>query len=390
MRDARAPDGSPEAVPAIVEWLSGDECHALDDAGLVAGLGRRLRAAGLPVDRLSLHLRSLHPEIFGRSVAWAPGEPVEILDRAHGIEVSGPFVGGPVLRAMASGTPVRARADDPDGAPWAGLDVFRGRGLAELVVLPLVGIDGPSSAVSVATARPAGFDAGDRAALDRVAPALRTACELRTLRWSELTLLDTYVGAASARRILAGHVRRGQVESLAAALLLCDLRGFTQLSNRRPAAEVLALLDAYFDRVVPAVADGGGEVLKFMGDAVLAYFHRDDPAAACAAALAAAGRVLDRLAAPVAGVALAADVALHYGEVSYGNIGSGSRLDFTVIGPDVNLLSRIEGACGALGRPLLMSGRFAALLGPGRSVPAGAHPLKGFADPVALFAPATG
>jgi adenylate cyclase len=149
---------------------------------------------------------------------------------------------------------------------------------------------------------------------------------------------------------------------------------------------VLDRLNLYFDQVVPAITAGGGEILKFMGDAVLAFFHRDDgPAASCAAAYAAASDALAPLGAASTHEATPnAGVALHHGEVSYGNIGSGRRLDFTVIGPDVNLLSRIQGVCGASGHPLLMSPRFAALLGRPDRRSIGRHELKGFPEPVEL------
>ncbi len=370
----------------VVEWLSGDECHDLDDAGLIAGLGRRLRAVGLPVDRLTLHLRTLHPEILGRAVAWSPNEPVEIHDREHGVEVSADYLDSPLRRVMDMDEPLAVRLNDLDGQRWTNIDVFRERGLTEAIFVPLRSGDGLVSAASFCTARPGGFGARERAALDRIVPALRNACELRTLRKVELTLLDTYIGPTTAQRILAGRIRRGQIESLEAALLLCDLRGFTELSNRLPSARVLELLDAYFDRVVPAITDAGGEILKYMGDAVLAFFHRDDAAAACEAALRAALAALDNLghfAAPDA--ELHAGVALHYGEVSYGNIGSGQRLDFTVIGPDVNMVSRIQTVSGTVGRPLVMSARFAGLLSGHAITSIGRHSLKGFAEPAELY-----
>jgi adenylate cyclase len=373
------------AVAKVIEWLIGDECHELDDAGLIAGLGRRLRAAGLPIDRLTLHLRTLHPEILGRTVAWSPGEAVEIHDREHGIEASAVFAGSPLRRVMETREPLTVRLNEPGGPAWTQLDVFAGRALVELVIVPLCNADGPVSAAAFGTTRPGGFAPAEHALLQRIAPALRNACELRTLRQTELTLLDTYIGSATARRVLAGRVRRGQIETLEAALLLCDLRGFTELSNRLPGERVLALLDAYFDRVVPAITAEGGEILKFMGDAVLAFFHRDEAAAACAAALRGALSALGalhRLDEPDA--ELGAGVALHYGEVSYGNIGSGRRLDFTVIGPDVNLVSRIESVCGTGNHELLMSGRFARLLEGDRTTSIGDHRLKGFGEPVEL------
>jgi adenylate cyclase len=163
------------------------------------------------------------------------------------------------------------------------------------------------------------------------------------------TLLDTYIGTDAEKRVLSGHIRRGDVETLEAALMFCDMRGFTELSNRLPGARVLELLNIYFDEVVPAVTSSGGEILKFMGDGMLAFFRHDaEPAAGCVAAFKAARLVHERLGATsVPDAKLRAGIALHFGDASYGNIGSGERLDFTVIGRDVNLTSRIQGLCGS-------------------------------------------
>lgn len=378
---------SAAAVLDIVEWLTGNECHELDDAGLVAGLGRKLRAAGLPVDILTLHLRTLHPELFGRSVSWAPGELVEIRDREHGVELSAMFMGSPLRHVMEMREPLVVSFESHDGPAWTQVDVFRGRNLAELMFVPLCNVDGRVSVAGIGTARRDGFAPSERAALDRIVPALRTACELRLLRQVEVTILDTYIGSTTAKRVLAGRIQRGQTESLEAALMFCDLRGFTEMSNRLSSNRVLELLDVYFDRVLPAITAGGGEILKFMGDGVLAFFHADDAASACAAALKGALDALGALGrAREPDAELRAGIALHYGTVSYGNIGSGRRLDFTVIGPDVNLVSRIQGVCSATGRPLIMSRHFAGLLDRCATVLIGEHELQGFAAPVPLYA----
>jgi adenylate cyclase len=206
------------------------------------------------------------------------------------------------------------------------------------------------------------------------------------LRSAEQALLNTYVGTLTARRVLEGHIRRGDVETLEAALLLCDLRGFTELSNRLPSKRVLQLLDAYFGCVVPAINEAGGEVIKFMGDAVLAFFHREDASSECGACLQGALSALERLQKlAIFDAELRAGIALHHGKVSYGNIGYGHRLDFTLIGPDVNLVSRLQGICSITGRPLLMSERFAGLLDPTLVMPLGPHQLKGFAEPAELY-----
>ena len=376
------------AIRNIVEWFSGNECHDLDDAGFVAWTGRRLRDAGLPVDRLTLHLRTLHPEFLGRTVAWSPGAPVEIADREHGVEQSAVFARSPIRQVMDTRQSLTVRAGDPRFPEWTMLDVFRGHDLVEFVIAPLLYGEGPASAAAFCTRRRDGFSEAERRALTGIVPALRGACEIRFLRHAEATLLDTYVGTATSRKILAGHIRRGDVETLDAALFLCDLRGFTALSERLASTEVIAVLNVYFDQVVPAITAGGGEILKFMGDAVLAYFHVDgSPSAGCRAAFAAAETALARLAAaPTRAGVLCAGIALHYGEVSYGNIGSGHRLDFTVIGRDVNLTSRLQGLCESTGRPIVMSERFAELLGRPGLLSLGRHAVKGIAAPVGVFA----
>jgi len=375
------------AISATIEWLAADECHALDEAALAAELGRRLRSAGLPLDHLGLYLRTLDPEILGHTVGWAPDEPVQVYRRPHDIVRSAAYLSNPVVRVLETQTPAVLRVDPQRDAPWTQNDLFKGRSLVELVILPMRTPDALPSAVSFATTRGTGFTAAERAAFDRIAPALRNACELRNLRRVELTLLDTYLGTLTGRRVLEGRVRRGELERLEAALLLCDLRGFTELSNRLPSERVLELLDAYFGCVVPAIDKAGGEVIKFMGDAVLAFFHREDASAACAAALQGAKTALANLQRQqTPDCELRAGVALHYGTVSYGNIGYGHRLDFTLIGPDVNLVSRLQGVCSTTGQTLLMSRRFAELLPTGTAKPVGAHLLKGFAQPVDVYA----
>jgi adenylate cyclase len=375
----------------LIEWLSGNECRDLDEAGLIRGLGERLRALPLPVDRVALYLRTLHPEIRARIVVWSPEAPIEICDREHTMRHIAAFTGSPVRQVMETCEWRTLRADT-DGAVIDRLEVFHSRGIAELLIAPLPSSRGLVSAVSFGTCRAGGFTTAERQALERILPALCGACELRLLRDAEATLLDTYIGPTTRQRILAGHIRRGDVESLEAALLLCDLRDFTGMSNRLPAAQVLERLNLYFDQAVPAITSGGGEILKFIGDAVLAFFQCNErPGASCAAAFAAASGIHARLAAASTDTdILSAGIALHHGKVTYGNIGSGRRLDFTVIGPDVNLVSRIQGVCGPAGHPLLMSARFTTLLGGTGCHSIGRHPLKGFPDPVELFVPAAG
>jgi adenylate cyclase len=176
-------------------------------------------------------------------------------------------------------------------------------------------------------------------------------------------LLATYVGRDPGARIMAGAVQRGDVHHLKAAMLLADLRGFSRLTDELPEERIIELLNTFFDLVVPGVIGSGGDVLKYIGDAVIAIFPvtGDDPAPACESALAAAKTTLAALqtAPPEVQQHISIDIALHYGDAAYGNIGSGNRLDFTAVGRDVNILSRLELLCKDVGRPLLMTDAFA-------------------------------
>ncbi|EJL56485.1 family 3 adenylate cyclase [Rhizobium sp. CF122] len=382
MRGDRAA-GSTSSLLSLIEWLSGDECHGLDEPGLISALGRRLRVLGLPIDRLTLHFMTLHPELIGRTLAWAPGDPVEIHDREHGARQI--FANSPLRKVMDSREPLVVGSGDSAHGRWQDIDVFAGRGLQQLMIAPLCNADGPVSAVAFGTRRAGGFTPAEIQVLERILPALRNTCELRVMRQVELSLLDTYVGPLTAQRILAGQIRQGEIESIEAALLLCDLRGFTEISNQLPSDRVLELLNAYFDKVIPPITREGGEVLKFMGDAVLAFFPGYDAGRSSASALIAARDILREIDGfEFDEIALNVGIALHHGEVSYGNIGSGRRLDFTLIGPDVNLVSRIQTACGDLRVPLLMSDTFRKEAR-AQAVSAGWHTLKGFTEKVELF-----
>jgi adenylate cyclase len=370
----------------VVRWLCSDACHDLDDAGVISGLGRRLQSLGLAIDRIGLHLRTLHPQIIARSIMWSFGEPVQIIDRETIAATPPGGLGNPLNRVRQTHEWVIEHSDS--GAPllqW--FDVYKNRDVRGFVAAPLLMNHGPVGVAVFATSSARQFTPRDLGLLSEIVPALRGVCEIRQLRRTEATLLDTYIGPQTGRRVLDGHIRRGDVETLRAALFLCDLRDFTLLSNQLPPSQVLDRLNLYFDQIVPAITGQGGEILKFMGDAVLAFFHRESgPVESCGAAFVAARQALSRIdGVSHAGAPLRAGVALHHGEVAYGNIGSEGRLDFTVIGHDVNLVSRIQTVCSATSYSLLMSPQFAAAVNTQMSRSIGLYPLKGFPKPIELF-----
>jgi adenylate cyclase len=247
--------------------------------------------------------------------------------------------------------------------------------------------------VTWATDRPRGFSDADIAALEEINPALAAIVETRVVRRISTNLLDTYFGPQAGRRILAGQIRQGEGERMRAVVMMTDLRDFTGLSDRLSGDEVITLLDDYFDALATPIQERTGEVLKFMGDGMLAIFPAeddDDFSTSSVRALEAATEGLERLdavnkARRAAGRGeLRTGIGLHLGEVIFGNVGAPGRLDFTVIGPAVNLASRIEGLTKRLLRPMLFSSAFARIC-PRPLVSLGFQPVRGLDEPEEIF-----
>jgi adenylate cyclase len=397
MSTARPQPVNPEttyamAARGLIEWLLREGRFLPDNGVLLSQFCERVVEAGIALDRAALHLRALHARYRGVSRIWRPGEPLDERFLDHGIEKTATYLESPV-RAVAEDHRRREwRLDDAGALPYAVLEELREQGFTQYVMVPLVYASGEVNAFSWATRRPGGFGADELGLLDDTLPGFAAMVEAKALRRFVGIMLDTYVGQGPGRLILDGQVRRGDIRTITAALMLIDLRDFTLLTDSLSPRAVVRLLNEYFDSVFPPVRAHGGEIMEIMGDGVLAIFQQppDGSAAeACRAALAAAQEALAALAernrrqrpgAPV----LEAGVALHYGTVSYGNIGSGDRLDFTVIGPDVNLTSRIEHFCRELDRSLIMSQAFAESLD--RPVwELGHFELRGFAKLQRLF-----
>jgi adenylate cyclase len=380
-----------DPIREISDWLIAEGRFSTDNAELFTRFCERVTAAGVPLDRALMHLRAVLAQYRGVSRIWKPEEPLDERFMDHGIEKTATYLESPVRVVVEQRQRLEWRLDNDRALPFGLLEELREQGYSHYVIAPLLFAMGTSNALSWATRRPGGFSPQDLQLFDETLPVFAPVIEARALwRFGE-NMLTTYVGREPARLILDGQVRRGDVRAITAALMLIDMRDFSLLSDRMSPRAVTRLLNEYFDCVFPPVRAQGGEIIEIMGDGVLAIFDQPDDgsAAACNAALAAATEALTALAernrrkAPGA-AELQAGVALHYGTVSYGNIGSGDRLDFTVIGPDVNLTSRIERLCRELDRHLIMSEAFAERLA--RPVwELGHFELRGFARMQRLF-----
>ena len=358
------------ALAPTLAWLVDAAAETPTPELFLARLGQRLIGDGAPLSGGALTLASPHPLIARRTWLWRAesGQVIEALG----------FVAGAHAAAGAAGPTGEA------GRRW--LQGVAAGPVHEDAVGP--GADGPRLAW-IGARRFTSEETGRLRDAARFAAAPLAALAARA---TLSAALEAYLGKRSAARVMAGPLRRGDGETIGAALLFADLRGFTALSETSPPAEMIAALDAWFDRIAGAVHAFGGEVLKFMGDGVLAIFPVQGASAktACAAAL-------NAVAAARSGMAhldaargreglppLPFGVALHVGEVVWGNIGAADRLDFTAIGPAVNLVSRLEGLCRPLDKAVLVSGAFAAESA-APLIPLGEHALRGIAAPCAVF-----
>jgi len=363
------PGSTSADLEATINWLIDGARSAPTSEAVLGELCERLVACGIPISRVGVFVSTLHPDLFGRSFIWKRGSNVAVGEADFTVPETKEFQTSPLNEVVRTAKPVRHRMSETPAGLSLVLDDIRAQGATDYVAFPLIATDNSVDTVSWSTHEPAGFSDADIRNIEKVVPALARVAEVRALRRTATTLLNTYVGHRTGERILAGQIRRGHTDLLHAAIWLSDLRGFTAISDRAPPIIVVDLLNRYFDCQVPAINAHGGEVLKFMGDGLLAIFPvadgGGDEAAVCANALAAAREARDAvrelryslLGGPTEAVNFG--LALHLGNVLYGNIGGSNRLDFTCIGPAVNLAARMEKLTAPLKRTIVASANFA-------------------------------
>jgi adenylate cyclase len=392
------PDIDPVAARSdgdVVHWLTNGTREQRFIDNIFAELCVRLQHAGIPVKRATLHFLINHPQWLGARIMWADGmREAELSVVDYDVRGRSEYIGSPANEMDDGATEVRENLErDPAlGRKHALYDELRAEGLTDYVARPLYHTLGKRHLVTFATDRPGGFDDAHIARLSSLLPVLALVSEIRLKNRMARTLLETYVGTHAGDLILAGATRRGSGTTVRAAIMICDLRGFTSISDNWPRDDVIDLLNGYFDAMSEPIARHGGEILKFIGDGLLAIFPLSQPQA-CAKLMHA---VTDARAAMVAlnerngetgRAPLNYGIGIHVGDVMYGNIGSRARLDFTVIGPAVNMASRLETLTKQLGRPVLLSRAFADLVEKDFDLErVGEYPVRGFNDPIELFA----
>jgi len=393
MNDAR--------IAALAAWIVEQGVAGGQFASLLAEACQRAIDAGLPLARVAVLFDTLHPTFEGRVINWtaATGE-VTGLDygRSDTGDAADRWLQSPLHRLYESGdSELRRRVDAAAAVEFPVIADLLEAGMTDYVAMlhrfapdRIIGaLDGVY--LTWATAAPGGFDDGHMAALRRLAPPLALAVKAAALARIAGTLVETYLGRDAGRRVLSGGINRGVAERIEAVVWFSDLHGYTRISDTAEPDHIIPLLNDYAGAVIPAIHAAGGDVLKLIGDGILAIFTGGDRGEACRAALAAVAAARGAVGAvnvtrSAAGLAVTdLYLALHLGEVFYGNIGSADRLDFTVVGPAVNEAARIAALCPSVDQPVLVSSAFAAAVKDPRLVSVGRFALRGVGRAQDLF-----
>ena len=389
-----AKSGDAYDTSAIAAWLIDGARSASKSEDVLTEMCVRLSECGLPLWRVAVYVNTLHPQILARRFLWRPGVTAGVDEAPFALATNVGYRDSPIFRVRSTGETIRRRLADPHCLlDFEILKELREEGATDYLATPLRFTNGEIHSASFTTQQAGGFSEAQMSGLEAILPPLARVAEVRALRRTAVNLLDAYVGHDAGERILAGRIQRGDTETIRAAIWLSDMRGFTKLADTIAPQALIERLNLFFDCLVPAIEAEGGEVLKFMGDGLLAIFRFADESgvdAACARALRAGRQARTKIEAlPADSVGenearLRFGLALHLGEALYGNIGGGGRLDFTCIGPAINMAARLEKIASKLGRVIVASSAFAGRL-PGDFTALGDFELAGFRSAQTVF-----
>lgn len=395
----RAPTAAAASARAeLTAWAANHGGHRVNPLDLIGEFGDRLVAAGIALWRIACTLGDYHPEVVGRQYNWVRGKGTEQINRQFTPIASDTYALSPIWVIREGAEALRRRLVGPRKLlDFPVLEELAGEGATDYLALPLVFSDGARYFISFASDSKDGFRDDELAYLERLMPQISLRIEIEHSRQLADQVLEVYLGRYAAPRVLSGEVRRVRGAALPAVVLAVDMRGFTHLTDSLDADAVFGMLSVFYDAVADPVLAAGGDVVKMIADGILAVFPIPadaDEEARRMVAWAAADAVRDAVAGlaaltpedlPTGAWPIRAGFALHAGEITFGNVGSRSRLDFTLIGPAVNEAFRIEAMTKLLGRPILLSADFARLLSPESVQSLGFHVLRGVREAKELF-----
>jgi adenylate cyclase len=379
-------------VIALRDWLVTAAGQMEDSNEVLSSFLDRLIELGLPIDRAVSAIEALHSEYAGIGRFWTREEGTVVRYLPHGDRRETIYQTSPFAHVSRTGEWLILDLSNTPDDLFPIIPELKEAGYRHYVTVPIRFTNGAENAISFATRSSEGFGTRALTILRMVIPSFALVTELRATSNRLDQVLRIYVGDEPHRAILSGAIQRGQVTRIRSAILFADMRDYTHISSTLSPESAVELLNNYFDCLVPPIEDEGGEVLKYLGDGLLAIVRDkgDDTGGAAQSALTAATKALRRI--EIANnegrfpVPINVGFALHHGDAAYGNVGSGQRLDFTVIGRDVNLASRIAELNKSLGEPLLMSKPFVEHLW-GNPSPLGAHDVEGFEEAIEVYKP---
>ncbi len=383
----------------LIAWAVREAWSATTTRELVLRLVGEIENIGIPLVRTNVILRTLHPMMIASGYRWWRHEPdsVNRFDATHDILQTDEFLHSPVRHVLEGHGAIRRRiASSPTAGEFSIISELRAADATDYVALPMAFSDGQLNVLSLATSAPEGFPDHFLTDLLQVLPLLSRCFEVHAIRRTAATLLETFIGKDTGERVLNGQVRRGDGEDIHAVIWFCDLRGSTPIANSMSRTDFLSYLNVFFDAMASAVVENGGEVLRFIGDAVLAIFpltvgDHQGRVDACQRAVKAANvtarRIEDANNSEIGPGTppIRYGIGLHIGDVTFGNIGIPERLEFTVIGAAANEAARIEAMTKTMGRPVIVSKAFAEAYGEALES-LGTHTLRGVEEPQELFA----
>ncbi len=382
------------ALEPVATWMLTDGRHITEPRAFIGALVEHLNNAGARVDRIRMSIPTLHPQFVALGMSWSRGEEAQFWSGHHGVQLTDAYIGSPMefvqLHQQMLHQRISPKASEGEHPIWQEL---RAAGLQDYLAIPMVLAAGRMATLTVATSDTPGFSDDDVARFTALTNLLTPLVELMAGRRTTLGLLDTFVGKRISERILQGQVKRGDGEQISAAFWYSDLRGFTALSETLPTDQLLRLLNDYYEYCAAAAAARGGEILQFIGDAILIVFEITDPSrtrTVCAAALDAAVDAFDTIAVVnnrrrrSGQPEIEFGLGLHLGTVTHANVGAPNRLAFNVVGPAVNMTARIQSMTKELQIPLLMSADFARQID-ASVISVGRHEMRGIAKTQELF-----
>jgi adenylate cyclase len=385
LRQTAALDGRARKVEGLAAWLIGPARLSSDAVAVTSGFAERLISMGVPLHRLRIAMRVDNPLLTAWGIIWAPETDAELFTISQALRDSPTYFGSPSQHVREAGAWFRRRLDQLESDDHTVLQELASAGFTDYVAVPVTFGNGIIQPAMFATRHESGFAENHIALIKDLSVPLSAALEAIAMRRSTTSLLATFLGEGPATHVQAGAIHRGDIVETEAAILLTDMRGFTPLSLTSPPSQLLATLGRYFEAVAGAVRAEGGDVLKFLGDGVLSIFQVAENGRT--AARASAVRAMSRVVAAARVEDLPPFVAaLHVRPVMYGNIGSPTRLDFTVVGTAVNIVSRLEGIAKASGETVVCSETFASAVSATPTRTIGRSAIKGLDGEHEVFA----